>query len=77
MKGDKVLKRWNWAIADPILAKTIHAVLWNDKIKPDLSLIGRTIILNRFVLHDYKGSLTLNSKPRSSIQLASQHPYQL
>jgi hypothetical protein len=76
-KGDKVLKRWNWSVADPIQAKTIHAVLWNDKIKPDPSLIGRTIILSRFALHNYNGSLTLNSKARSSIQLASQHSYQL
>jgi hypothetical protein len=68
-----VLKRWNWVIADPIQQKKIHAVMWNDRIVPDPSLIGRTVIMGRFILHNYNGSLTLNSKIRSSVQLATHH----
>ena len=58
-------------VADPLEQKKIHAVLWNDKIKHDESMIGKTIILSRFTLHNYNGSLTLNSKIRSSIQVAN------
>lgn len=75
-KGDKVLTRINWVIADPMQHKRIHAVLWNDKIKADSSMVGKTIILSRFTLHNYNGSLTLNSKMRSAIQLANTHAYQ-
>jgi hypothetical protein len=74
-KGDKVLTRWNWTIADPIQEKKIHAVMWNDRFLPDQSLVGKTIIMSRFTLHNYNGSLTLNSKIRSGIQLAT-HAYQ-
>jgi hypothetical protein len=69
-KGDKLLTRYNWVIADPIQKKRIHAVLWNDRLN-DTNLIGRTVILSRFVLHDYNGSLTLNSKVRSTIKIAT------
>ena len=71
VKDGKNLKLWNWVIADPLEQKKIHAVIWNDKIKHDLALIGKTIILSRFTLHNYNGSLTLNSKVRSSIQVAN------
>lgn len=70
-KDGKNLIKWNWVIADPLEHKKIHAVLWNDKIKADHSLIGKTLILSRFTLHNYNGSLTLNSKARSSIQTAT------
>ena len=76
IKGDKTLKRWIWVVADPIQEKKIHAVLWNDKIKPDFSLVGKTILLTRFTLHNYNGSLTLNSKIRSGIQIATYPEYQ-
>ncbi len=49
--------------------------MWGDRINPDQSLIGKTIMMSRFTLHNYNGSLTLNSKIRSSIQLAN-HQYQ-
>lgn len=75
MKGDRMLKRWNWVIADPIQEKRIYAIMWGDRINPDKSLIGKTIIMSRFTLHNYNGSLTLNSKIRSGIQLAN-HQYQ-
>lgn len=75
-KGDKQLTRWNWMIVDPLEQKRIHAVLWNDKIKPDYSLVGKTVLLSRFALHNYNGSLTLNSKARSSIQEANYPPYE-
>lgn len=70
-----MLKRWNWVIVDPIQEKRIYAILWGDRINPDQSLIGKTIIMSRFTLHNYNGSLTLNSKIRSGIQLAN-HQYQ-
>lgn len=75
-KGDKTLIKWNWVIADPLQEKKIHAVLWNDKVKPNYSLIGKTVLLSNFILHNYNGSLTLSSKARSSIQLANYAPYQ-
>ena len=61
---------WNWIVVDPIAQKKIQAVLWNDKIRADQSLVGKIILLSRFALHNYNGSLTLNSKVRSSIQVA-------
>lgn len=70
-----MLKKWNWVIADPIQEKRIYAIMWGDRISPDQSLIGKTIIMSRFTLHNYNGSLSLNSKIRSGIQLAN-HPYQ-
>ena len=69
------MTRWNWVIVDPIQQKKINAILWNDKIKADYSLVGKTVILSRFVLHNYNGSLTLNSRARSSIQLAEYPQY--
>lgn len=71
IKGDKVLKRWNWVVADPAEEKKMYAVLWNDRITPDQTLVGKTVIMNRFSLHNYNGSLSLNSKMRSSVQLAT------
>jgi hypothetical protein len=68
---------WNWVIADPIQEKKIHAVTWNENVKPDSSLIGKTVLLNRFTLHSYNGSLTLNSKARCNIQAANYPQYQL
>lgn len=49
----------------------MSAVMWNDRITPDQSLVGKTIIMNRFSLHNYNGSLTLNSKMRSSVQIGT------
>lgn len=63
-------------IAEPLDQKRIHAIIWNDKIKSDASMVGKTILLSRFTLHNYNGSLTLNSKARSSIQIANYPPYQ-
>ena len=63
-------------IAEPLEQKKIHAIVWNDKIKADGALIGKTVLLSRFALHNYNGSLTLNSKARSSIQIANYPPYQ-
>ncbi len=70
-----MLTRCNWVIADPIAEKRIHAVFWNDRIMADSTLIGSTLIFNRFTLHNYNGSLTLNSKIRSSVQRAAQHSF--
>lgn len=50
--------------------------MWNERIKPDRSMIGKTVLLGRFTLHNYNGSLTLSSKTRSSIQAVNNHPYQ-
>ena len=74
-KGDKVLTRCNWVIADPIAEKRIHAVFWNDRIAADSTLIGSTLIFSRFTLHNYNGSFSLNSKIRSGVQRAAQHPF--
>lgn len=49
----------------------MYAVMWNDRIAPDQSLVGKTIIMNRFTLHNYNGSLSLNSKMRSSVQIGT------
>lgn len=77
MKGEKKLLRTNWTFADPIRKFSINAVVWNDKIKQNADLIGKTCLLSSFTLHDYNGSLTLNSKMRSNISLISvRHDYQ-
>lgn len=76
MKEGRTLSKVNWVIAEPLDQKRIHAIIWNDKIKSDASMIGKTILLSRFTLHNYNGSLTLNSKARSSIQVANYPPYQ-
>ena len=70
-----MLKKWNRVIVDPIQEKRIYGILWGDRITPDQSLIGKAIMMSRFTLHNYNGSLTLNSKIRSGIQLAN-HQYQ-
>lgn len=75
-KDGKTLTRWNWVIVDPMHHKSIHAVIWNDRIKRDAALIGKTVILSRFTLHNYNGSLTLNSKARSGVQAADYPSFQ-
>jgi hypothetical protein len=74
-KDGKILKRRNWIIADPLQKKRIYAIMWNDRIAPDHSLVGKAILLNQFILYNYNGYITLNSKIRSSVQPAS-HMYQ-
>lgn len=64
-------------VADPNEEKKMYAVMWNDRINPDQTLIGKTIILNRFTLHNYNGSLSLTSKIRSSVQLATRGNHQM
>lgn len=53
----------------------ISAVVWNDKVKSDATLVGRTVILSHFALNEYRNSLSLSSKIRSTIQPAAKHPY--
>jgi hypothetical protein len=54
----------------------MNIILWNDKVKLDAKLVGKCVLLNRFKLHDYNGSLSLNSSFRSSIQAVNEHIYQ-
>lgn len=58
-------------VVDPNEEKKMYAVMWNDRINPDQTLIGKTVIMNRFSLHNYNGSLNLTSRVRSSVQLAT------
>ncbi len=39
-------------------------------------LVGKSIILSRFKLSEYKGSLTLNSNYRSNVIAVKDHAYQ-
>ena len=71
-----MLKKTNLLIADPLKSLTLHAVVWNDNIIPDRQLIGRTVILSRFKLNEYKNSLTLTSIYKSSIIPVESHHYQ-
>lgn len=75
-KADKTLIKCDWIVADPVGQITMSAIIWNDKIKADRSLIGKAVLLSRFNLHDYNGSLSLNTKMRSSIQTVNRHLYQ-
>ena len=58
-------------MADPLTKQTINAVIWNDRIRTDHEMVGKTVLLSHFALHNYNGSLTLNSKPRATIQPSS------
>ena len=75
-KDDKPLKKTNLLIADPIKNITLHAVIWNESLIPDSSLIGKAIILSRFKLNEYKNSLSLAAVYKSSIIPVESHPYQ-
>lgn len=50
-KDDKLLKKTNLLVADPIKNITVYAVIWNENLIPERSLIGKTIILTRFKLN--------------------------
>jgi hypothetical protein len=75
-KDDKPLKKTNLLIADPIKNITLHAVVWNESLVPDSSLIGKAIILSRFKLNEYKNALSLTSVYKSSILPVESHHYQ-
>ena len=75
-KDGRTLTLENWVIVDPIEQKKVNAVLWNSKIKADQSLVGKTLILSRFTLHNYNGCITINSKVRSNIQVADYPAFQ-
>lgn len=55
---------------------TLHAVVWNSNLVPSSELFGKTIILSRFKLNEYKNSLGLASIFKSSIIPVESHPYQ-
>ncbi len=75
-KEDKLLKKTNFLIADPMKNISLHAVVWNENLVPDNSLIGKAVILSRFKLNEYKSSLTLTSVYKSSIIPVDSHHYQ-
>ncbi len=75
-KDDKPLRKTNLLVADPLKGLTLHAVIWNDALIPDQSLIGKAIILSRFKLSEYKSSLTLGSTYKSSLMPVESHIYQ-
>lgn len=74
-KDEKLLKRTNLLVADPLKSITMHATIWNENMIPDRSLIGKTIILVRFKLGEYKESLALSSVFKSSIIASDTHNY--
>jgi protoporphyrinogen oxidase len=75
-KEEKLLKKTNFLIADPMKNISLHAVVWNENLVPDNSLIGKAVILSRFKLNEYKSSLTLTSVYKSSIIPVDSHHYQ-
>lgn len=75
-KDDRMLKKTNLLIADPMKNISLHAVVWNDNLVPDNSLVGKAIILSRFKLNEYKSSLNLTSVYKSSIIPVESHHYQ-
>lgn len=75
-KEDRLLKKTNMLVADPIKNITLHAIVWNENLIPDNSLIGKAIILSRFKLTEYKSSLSLSSIFKSSIIPVESHHYQ-
>jgi hypothetical protein len=74
-KEEKLLRKTNLMVADPIKGLAIHAIVWNDSLIPERSLIGKTVILSRFKLSEFKGALTLGSTYKSSIFPSQSHNY--
>jgi hypothetical protein len=74
-KEEKLLKKTSLMVTDPVKGLAIHATVWNDNLIPEKSLIGKTIILSRFKLNEFKGALTLVSTYKSSIFLSESHEY--
>jgi len=54
-------------MADPVAKMTIDVVVWNDKIVPNHALIGKTVLLNKFQLSLFKGTLSLTCYQQSNI----------
>lgn len=74
-KDNRSLRKTNLLISDPIKGLITHATVWNDNIIPNRSLIGKTIILLRFKLNEFKSSLTLSSGFKSTIIVSESHDY--
>jgi hypothetical protein len=75
-KNERPLKKTNLLVADPVKNITMYAVVWGEALIPDRSLIGKSIILGRFILKEYKESFNLSSVIRSSIIPVENHAYQ-
>lgn len=73
-KDDKNITMKEVVLADPEARITMSVNLWRWKQEFGDEMVGKVLIFSRFMLREYKGSISLYSGMRSSIIMNHGHP---
>lgn len=72
--GNKTLRKRTIVICDPINKVEIDAVFWNELTEIDENLLYKPVLLLEFRIHEYNGSISINSSIRSKVIELKDHP---